>query len=595
MPRSGLSRRDWLAALASIPGASPAAAFSKKPRRLPNIVIILSDDQGWGDLSITGNRNLSTPNIDSLARDGAILDRFFVCAVCAPTRAEFLTGRYHPRGGVRGVSTGAERLNIGERTIAEVFRDAGYATGAFGKWHNGSQFPYHPNARGFQEYYGMPSGHWPNYFDAEMDHNGTLVRGSGYITDDLTDHAIRFLEQNRDRPFFCYIPYNTPHSPMQVPDPYWNRFASRELAMRARDPQQEDLPHTRAALAMCENIDFNVGRVLGALDRLKLANNTIVLYFSDNGPNGWRWNGGMKGRKGSVDEGGLRAPLLIRWPGHIPKGRRITRIAGAIDLLPTLANRARVPVNKTKPLDGRSLLPLLTGRGSAESSWPDRMIFSLQGRRISVRTQQYRLDADGKLFDMVADPGQDRDIAAEQPETAQRLSAARDAWAKEVLSSTEKDDRPFTVGYAPETRLPARDGVAEGGIRRSNTAPNSSFFTNWTSTDGRITWDIEVGSSGRYVAELWYTCPPGDEGSTVELSFAGSSVAAKIGPAWDPPLRGQSDDRVPRGTESYWKHFKPLRLGVIHLTQQRGALTLRATEVRGKTVADVRRLTLRKT
>jgi len=555
--------------------------------------VILSDDQGWGDLSVNGNTNLSTPNIDSLARDGATFERFFVCAVCAPTRAEFLTGRYHARGGVRGVSTGAERLNTDERTIAEVFRDDGYKTAAFGKWHNGTQFPYHPSARGFQEYYGMPSGHWPNYFDTEMDHNGSLVKGKGYITDDLTDHAIRFITDNRSSPFFCYLPFNTPHSPMQVPDKYWDRFAAKELSMRARNPQQEDIPFTRAALAMCENIDWNVGRVLEALAKLKLTQDTIVLYFSDNGPNGWRWNGGMKGRKGSVDEGGIRSPLMMRWPGHIPPGRKVTRIAGAIDLLPTLAGMAGVPVGKTKPIDGKDLQPLLTGR-TTESAWPDRMIFSLQGKRMSVRTQQYRLDPDGQLFDMVADPGQDKNVAAEKPEVTARLKAALDAWGKEVLPLVGRDDRPFTVGYAKETRLPARDGVSHGGIKRSNSAPNSSYFTNWTATADSITWDIEVGEPGRYTAELWYTCAPGDEGSTVELSFAGKTLSGKIAPAWDPPPRGASDDRVSRGPESYWKDFKPLTLGIIELARTRGLLTLRAPEVHGKAVADVRRILLRK-
>src|SRR5439155_15108088 len=135
---------------------------------------------------------------------------------CAPTRAEFLTGRYHSRGGVRGVSTGAERLNLDEMTIAQTFKTAGYATGAFGKWHNGTQFPYHPNARGFDEYYGFTSGHWGQYFDPELDHNGKLVRGKGYISDDLTNHAMEFITQHKDGPFFCYLPFNTPHSPMQV-------------------------------------------------------------------------------------------------------------------------------------------------------------------------------------------------------------------------------------------------------------------------------------------------------------------------------------------------------------------------------------------
>ena len=179
-----------------------------------------------------------------------------------------------------------------------------YSTAAFGKWHNGSQAPYHPNSRGFDEYYGFTSGHWAHYFDTEIDHNGSLTRGRGYIVDDLTDHALQFIRRNRRRPFFCYLPFCTPHSPMQVPDRFYERFASVNPKLLNRDPKREDLPMTRAALAMCENIDWNVGRVLSELDRSGLARDTIVVYFSDNGPNSWRWNGGMKGRKGQLDEGG---------------------------------------------------------------------------------------------------------------------------------------------------------------------------------------------------------------------------------------------------------------------------------------------------
>ncbi|HEU5115560.1 MAG TPA: sulfatase-like hydrolase/transferase, partial [Isosphaeraceae bacterium] len=199
----------------------------------PNILVILADDQGWGDLSVHGNSNLNTPNIDSLARDGALFERFFVCPVCSPTRAEFLTGRYHPRGGVRNVSTGGERLDLDERTIAQVFHDSGYATAAFGKWHNGTQYPYHPNARGFDEYYGFTSGHWGEYFDPPLDHNGKAVKGSGYISDDLTDRAIAFLKANAaaGKPSFCYLAFNTPHSPMQVPDKYWHRFEKAPLKL----------------------------------------------------------------------------------------------------------------------------------------------------------------------------------------------------------------------------------------------------------------------------------------------------------------------------------------------------------------------------
>jgi arylsulfatase A-like enzyme len=260
--------------------------------RKPNVIVILSDDQGWGDLSLNGNTNLSTPHIDALARDGVQFDRFYVCPVCSPTRAEFLTGRYHPRSGVYSTSTGGERMNLDEVTIADTFKSAGYATAVFGKWHNGQQYPYHPNGRGFDEFYGFCSGHWADYFSPPLDHNGEIVEGHGYMEDDFTDHALAFIEQNRDKPFFAYLAFNAPHSPMQVPDEYWSRFKDKELKLRGTGANPENVDHTRAALAMCENLDWNVGRLLAQLDKLGIADNTIVLYFCDNGPNGARWNGG---------------------------------------------------------------------------------------------------------------------------------------------------------------------------------------------------------------------------------------------------------------------------------------------------------------
>lgn len=577
------SRREFLCAAA----AGTLAAQQRKGRR-PNIVVILADDQGWGDLSVHGNSNLSTPNIDSLARDGALFDRFFVCSVCAPTRAEFLTGRYHPRGGVRGVSTGQERLNLDERTMADAFHGAGYATAAFGKWHNGSQAPYHPRYRGFDEYYGFTSGHWGHYFSPELDHNGKLVKGNGFIIDDLTDHAIAFMEQNRSKPFFCYLPMNTPHAPMQVPDRFYDKFASFQPKMTARDTSQELIGMTRAALAMCENIDWNVGRVLSALDRMKLAEDTIILYFSDNGPNSWRWNGGMKGRKGSLDEGGLRVPALMRWKGHIPAGTRIDRIAGAIDLLPTFADLAGIEWKPPKPLDGRSLKPLLLGD---KIPWPDRMLFTMQNRRVGVRTQQYRMDPQGQLFDMTADPMQDRNIAAEKPDVAAKLTAARDAWGKEMLALVGDDQRPFPVGYAELTLLPARDGVPHGDIQRSAKPPNCSFFTNWRSKEDSITWDIEVLKPGAYEAVVYYTCPSADVGSVIELNLGNAKAETKIKEAHDPPLIGKKEDRDPR-PESYVKDFKPLRVGTMKLDKTRGLLMLRALTIPGKQVADIRYVAL---
>ena len=569
----------------------------------PNVLVILTDDQGWGDLSLNGNSNLSTPHIDALARAGASFDRFYVCAVCSPTRAEFLTGRYHPRGGVYSTSTGGERLDLDETTIADTFQAAGYATAAFGKWHNGMQYPYHPNGRGFEEFYGFCSGHWGNYFSPMLEHNGRLVRGDGFAADDFTQRAMDFIRRVQDRPWLVYLAYNTPHSPMQVPDRWWDKFAAKSLAMRHRDPQRENVPHTRAALAMCENLDWNVGRLLKSLEDAAVADNTIVVFFCDNGPNGYRWNGGMKGRKGSTDEGGVRSPLLIRWPHHIGAEKKIVPIAAAIDLLPTLADLAGIDLISTKPLDGKSLKGLLVDSTQPEANashdragLEERMIFSHWAGRVSVRTQRYRLDHRGQLYDMRSDPGQRRDISKQQPEWTTRLQQAVQQWKRELLpelKALKQTKRPFVVGHPdfPFTQLPARDGIAHGHIRRSCRYPNCSFFTAWTGLEDAITWNVEVGTSGNYEAEIYYTCPQADVGSTVELSFRDSHLRGRVTVANDPPLRGQENDRVPRG-ESYVKDFKPMQLGTLHLQQGRGELTLRALEIPGSQVMDFRLLML---
>ncbi|MCA9126325.1 MAG: arylsulfatase [Planctomycetales bacterium] len=558
---------------------------------MPNIVVILSDDQGWGDLSLNGNTNLQTPNIDGLARDGARFDRFYVCPVCSPTRAEFLTGRYHPRSGVYSTSAGGERMDLDETTIADTFRAAGYATGAFGKWHNGMQYPYHPNGRGFDEYYGFCSGHWGDYFSPPLEHNGQMVQGEGFCVDDFTDKAIRFMQLSVDskKPFLAYLPFNIPHSPMQVPDKYWDKFKNAELTMRNREPDREDIPHTRSALAMCENIDYNVGRILEKLDQWGIAENTIVLYFCDNGPNGVRWNGGMKGRKGSTDEGGVRSPLIIRWPNGIPAGKLVMPIAGAIDLLPTLAELAKIERVGTNPLDGRSLAPLLTGQ--ADVDWPDREIVSFWNNRVSVRNQRFRLDASGQLFDMSADPGQRDDVSQKHPNVTERLARVANQFREEILPGYDDDNRPFLLGHKNYrfTQLPARDALGTGNIKRSNRFPNCSFLTNWTSTSERINWDVEVGATGVYAVELQYTCSAEDVGAVIQLQCGSATLQATITEAHNPPLRGQEHDRTPR-VESYVKDFATMSLGTIKLEQGARKLELSAIQIPGKQVMDFRLL-----
>ncbi|MCL2624903.1 MAG: sulfatase-like hydrolase/transferase [Planctomycetaceae bacterium] len=549
----------------------------------PNVVIILADDQGWGDVSVHGNTNLKTPNIDSLAAQGATFDRFFVCPLCSPTRAEFLTGRYHLRSNVFGVTMGRERMSLEETTVADMFLAAGYSTAMFGKWHNGSQYPYHPTARGFQEFFGFTTGYWGNYFDPVLENNGKIIREKGYITDILTDKTIQYIENNKDKPFFCYLALNTPHSPWMVPDEYWDRFKDDPIALRGRTGENEELPKTRCALAMCENIDWNVGRIIKKLDELHLDNNTIVIYFSDNGPNSTRWNGDMKGRKASVEEGGVRVPFFIRWTGTIPAETSVSQIAGGIDLLPTLAKLANIPQIGTLPLDGVDVSPLLFGKND---NWSDRTIVSQNGTRLAVRSQQYRYVAeDDQLFDMIADPGQRKNIAEKRPEVLKRFVQTLEDWKESTRYNVEREVVPIPVGYSeyPWTPLPSRDAEFAGNVRRS-VATISSYVTDWISPEDKISWYIDVHTDGDYIAKIHYTCSESDVGSQLEIRCGDGILHAKITEPFDPPFYDQWD-RVPRH-ESYMKDFKEMTLGTILLKKGVRSLELSAPQVAGKQVAD---------
>jgi len=473
--------------------------------------------------------------------------------------------------------------------MGDIFKKAGYVTGIFGKWHSGMQYPYHPNARGFDEFYGFCSGHWGNYFDPLLEHNGEIVKGEGFLADDLTNHAISFVEKNKDKPFLLYLPFNTPHSPMQVPDAFWNKFENKDLILRANDGDYEDETFTKAALAMCENIDWNVGRLMDKLRALNLEDNTIVIYFTDNGPNGFRWNGGMKGKKGGTDEGSVRSPLLIKWPKKIKKGFEISEIAGAIDLLPTLTDLASIDTTPAKELDGISLKKLLFNQ---ESEVENRILFNYWHGRFSARNQRFRLDTENKLYDMNVDRAQKKDLSLQFPEVKNELLNAKEVYVKTVVSELPKiDKRTFPLGHINEkiTQIPARDGVGHGNIKRSNKYPNCSFYTNWISVDDSITWDVEVLETGDFEVILYYTCNVGDEGSTIELSMGENAIQATIDEPFESPLTGMENDKIVR-IESYVKEFKPLNIGTIHLDKGQGQLQLKALDKKGEFIIDVRLL-----
>ncbi len=566
------------------------ASEAQRDARGPNVILIMTDDQGWGDIHSHGNDQLDTPVLDQLAADGARFDRFYVSSVCAPTRASLLTGRYHLRTGTTWVTHGWEVMRSEEVTIAEALKGAGYATGCFGKWHNGAHYPYHPNGQGFDEFFGFCGGHWNNYFDTTLEHNGEPATTRGYITDVLTDAAIGFVERHRDRPFFCYVPYNAPHSPFQVPDRYFGKYRARGLDAA-----------TACVYGMVENIDDNVGRLLTKLDELDLAEQTVVIFTTDNGANTDRYNGGMRGRKGSVHEGGVRVPLFVRWPGYAAPGRHIPYIAAHIDLFPTIAEMCGVPTPTTLPVDGISLVPLLGGQSE---EWPDRVIFSHQSRGAEVlpapgaaRTERYRLVNTGKgheLYDMAADPGQQRNIAEDSPEVVAELTAAYESWFEDVTSDGF-ERLPIPIGH-PEARLvemPAPEARLHGGLKfEGGIGWANDWITGWTSTEDYASWDTDAVRSGRYEVALMYVCPEADVGSRVRVEAGGESVEAIIDRAHDPaPL--PSPDRVERG-EVYEKVWAPLVVGTLSLRQGRTELRVRAVSVAGDAVMDLKAVRLRR-
>ena len=496
--------------------------------RPPNVLLILTDDQGYGDLSVHGHPHLRTPNLDRLASESVQFERFYVSPVCTPTRASLMTGRWWPRTGVSSVTHGRETMRLDEVTIAEALRSGGYRTGLFGKWHLGEHYPHTPNGQGFDEFLGMLHGHINGYFDATLDHNGKPRPTRGYVADVLTNEAIGFIERHRDRPFFCYLSYNTPHSPFQVPDEYFDAYKAMGL---------DD--ETASALAMCANIDANVGRVLGRLSELELAQNTIVLFLTDNGPGTDRYNAGMRGRKGSLHEGGVRVPLFVRWPGKLAPGV-VGTIADAIDVYPTLLELCGISPPPGPPLDGRSLVPLMRGE---ESGWPDRMLFTQRLRAPrpalgggAVRTQRYRLVIDAgkhELYDMIEDPSQKRDIAGEFRPVVAELRAAYERWFADVAAGSF--DRPAVqVGHAQEdpVELAAHRASFEGGVRfYAQNGFAHDWLVGWTTPADRIAWEIDVVRAGAYEVTLRYACPEDSAGSVVHIKAGASRLLATVPPA----------------------------------------------------------------
>ena len=452
-------------------------AVSAAPATRPNIVVVMPDDIGSGDFSCLGSPIVRTPHIDAFFRQSVRLTDFHVSPTCAPTRAALMTGRHEFKSGVTHTIAERERLSPKAITLAQILKANGYATGIFGKWHLGDEPAYQPDRRGFDEVfihggggigqsYPGSCGDAPGntYFNPAILHNGTFEKTEGYCTDLFFGQALKWIDSTRraEAPFFAYITPNAAHVPLQCPDGYAKRHAGQ-------------VPENVAKFyGMIENIDDNFGRLMAALDEWKLAENTLVVFLTDNGGTlGVKvFNAGLRGAKVTPYEGGTRVPSFWRWPAGFKGGVDVDRLAAQIDIFPTLAEiaGATLPAEVRGQVEGRSLVPLLKGE---PVDWPDRTLVTHVGRwpkgevasakhrNVSIRDSRFALVNNAELYDLQADRSQSKNIIADHPEVAARLRADYEAWWRDVLPRLENEDavgpevNPFHERYWKQFGRPA--------------------------------------------------------------------------------------------------------------------------------------------
>lgn len=492
-------RSTWLALAllaALLPGAHRAASAQHAlAGRPPNVILIMTDDQGYGDLGAHGNPVLETPNLDRLAAQSVRFTDFHVDPTCSPTRAALMTGRYSTRTGVWHTIAGRSLLRPEETTMAELFAHNGYRTGIFGKWHLGDNYPLRPQDRGFQEVLvhggggiGQTPDFWGNdYFDDHYERNGEWRPHQGYCTDVFVRSALEFIESNRERPFFVYLPTNVAHSPYHVAERYEEHYRRKGV--------EGDLAKF---YGMITELDENVGVLLSRLEEWGLAENTIVLFMTDNGSAGNGFNAGMRQRKGSHYEGGHRVPLFVRFPaGRLTGGREVDALSAHVDLLPTLAELAGLRAPRHLPWDGRSLVPLLRGE-----PWPERTLFvhsqriamPRKWRNSAVMTERWRLIDGRELYDVRADAAQATDLAAQRPDTVAALRRAYEGWWRSLQPAFAQPVR-IALGSERErvSRLTAHDWHVADEVR-------VPWHQSMVAADPVVNgvWAVRIERPGRY-------------------------------------------------------------------------------------------------
>ncbi len=489
------------------------ASFVARPitaTATPNIVIVITDDQGYGDLSCHGNPVVKTPHLDALASESVRLEDYHVAPTCSPTRGAFLTGHWTNRTGVWHTIMGRSMLRFNEVTIGQIFKNSGYNTGMFGKWHLGDNYPFRPEDRGFTEVLrhggggvGQTPDYWDNaYFDDTYFHNKIPTKTVGYCTDVYFDYAKKFIEAStaEGKPFLAYIATNAPHSPNHA-------------------PEESSAPYAHLGVApanffgMVANIDDNVGALRGWLDERGLTKDTIFIFTTDNGTAGGRgtYDGGMRGAKGSEYDGGHRVPFFLHWPaGGFNKENKVETITAHVDVVPTLIDLAGIESPANVTFDGVSIRPLIES-SQRPNSWADRILVTdsqrvkdpIKWRKSAVMTNEWRLVSNEgpthELYAIKNDPKQQNNIIADHPEVAERLKDFYEAWWAEIAPSFG-DPARIHIGNPAEnpSRLTSHDWITTGSspwnqkhIRDGVTKPSNLGF-----------WYLTVEEAGDYEIEL---------------------------------------------------------------------------------------------
>ncbi len=496
---------------------SIVATAEKTP---PNILLILTDDAGAGDFGFNGNPLIRTPNLDKLAAQSTRFTNFYVSPVCAPTRSSLMTGKYSETTGVYDTYNGGAVMAAEEITIAEVLRENGYQTGIFGKWHLGDNYPYRPVDQGFDESFvfkgggiGQP-GDKDNffkgdsaYFNPVIYHNEKKVSTKGYCSDVFTSETIRFIHANKNKPFFAYLAFNAPHTPLQVPDEYSSVYKDLTLADFKSLPgnpksvmTSKDLEDAKKVYGMVSNIDDNIGRLLKDLEDLDLQNNTVIIFLSDNGPQQYRYVMGLRGKKGLVYQGGIKSPCLMHLPGIFPENKEIGTLAAHIDLLPTILDLCNIKKSGNQNIDGRSLMPLLK---DDDHEFAGRTLFFEWGRGFPIPYEnfaamngRYKLvgnsyDQTGfngfELFDLANSPNESKNILNENKPVAQKLKHDMEEWYLKTASNpNNRKIHPAIVGTKHENPV----------VLNRNDAKGSPGI--WTQEEIFGYWDIRIAAPGKY-------------------------------------------------------------------------------------------------